>query len=111
MFLEVPTVDESAVERLRDALGQETLARLLSAWPAAADDLVRQLETAIAAGDLKAVGRAAHSIKGLAGNYGFRRFSRLAVELEEAGADHAALAEALRAELVRAKAEVTRLTA
>jgi signal transduction histidine kinase/DNA-binding NarL/FixJ family response regulator len=67
------------------ALGRDRARELLSHWPSSARDEMMKIERAVPADappDLDGAARAAHSLAGLAGNFGFSRLSDLARRVE-----------------------------
>jgi HPt (histidine-containing phosphotransfer) domain-containing protein len=73
------------LERLEEAFEDDTtgIADLLEMALGTGEKHRRALEEGIAAGDTEVVRRAAHSIKGSAGNIGAYEVMRLAAELDE----------------------------
>ncbi len=73
------------LERLEEAFEDDTtgIADLLEMALGTGEKHRRALEEGIAAGDAEVVRRAAHSIKGSAGNIGAYEVMRLAAELDE----------------------------
>jgi len=82
-------VDPAAVETLGRYRDGETtlLVRLSGILLRDTPPRLEELHGALARADADAVGRVAHTLRGSAANFGARRFSRLAGELEEIAED------------------------
>ncbi|MBP6864700.1 MAG: Hpt domain-containing protein [Candidatus Didemnitutus sp.] len=102
-------INPAAIEALREVApddGGKFLTELVDIFLADTPPRLRELEQALAAGDANAMARAAHSIKGSAGNFGADRVARFAAAVETAaktgdfataGQNSQALAEAYTA--------------
>ena len=82
---EAPDLEDAQVTAIQAVLRATEFQRLLSSFVEGAEQRVEALRAA--AGDLGALARAAHDLKGVAGNFGARRTSLLAAELEAACRD------------------------
>jgi HPt (histidine-containing phosphotransfer) domain-containing protein len=73
------------LERLKEAFGDDRagIADLLRRARETESTYLRALREGIGQADIRAVSRAAHSIKGSASNIGAIRFSRVAADIEE----------------------------
>jgi HPt (histidine-containing phosphotransfer) domain-containing protein len=72
--------------RLKEAFGEDDrvgIADLLRRARETESGYLRALREGIAQADIRAVARAAHSIKGSASNIGANRFSRVAADIED----------------------------
>jgi HPt (histidine-containing phosphotransfer) domain-containing protein len=102
--------DPASVSDLDSALSavegdRELLRRMAALFLAQMPDLLREIRTAIAAGDSPAVERAAHKLRGAAANFGARRACDAALDLERIGrTGDLACAGQILAELERATA-------
>jgi HPt (histidine-containing phosphotransfer) domain-containing protein len=97
-----PELDGAALERLRESLGDELLADLVSTFLEDAPVQLAALRDALAAGDAEAARRAAHTLKSNGATFGAERFAETCRSLEEM-AKAGALADAER---LRPRAEV-----
>lgn len=82
----IPVLDQAALAGLRDLLGTEFEALLISCseeLAAQIDTLGQALDARSTAGPAPAVTEAAHTLKGASGNLGCARLSALAAELEQ----------------------------
>ncbi|WP_282607332.1 ATP-binding protein [Pelagibius sp. Alg239-R121] len=79
---ELPIFDHDKFNELREALGDEGLHEALACVPAEASKSLAQIKESITAGDLENAQRAAHSIKGMASNFGAMRLLTIAREIE-----------------------------
>jgi PAS domain S-box-containing protein len=80
--MDAPLLDAEVLDALRNAIGNERLAALLAALPAAASRELNRIAAAQADGNAGGVERAAHDLKGLAGNFGARRLAEVAAALQ-----------------------------
>jgi diguanylate cyclase (GGDEF)-like protein len=95
-------IDSALLARLREALGSSiglAIQPFLEDMPA----YLEEMEQAIAVGDTEALRRAAHAVKGAAGNLGAAQLSIVAREIEELA--EAALVSEAAEPLARARAE------
>ncbi|HZI38445.1 MAG TPA: response regulator, partial [Acidimicrobiia bacterium] len=79
-----PGLDRAAIFERVDGDG-ELLAELVDLFVADSPGLVLALQAAVDAGDAEALERAAHTLKGSAGNFGPSRLAELALELQSLG--------------------------
>jgi len=77
-----PLFDESQIELLRDALGEDELGEMFADLPEAAQRSLAAIEVAVEANDLEQAKRAAHVLKGVAGSFGAARLALIAREIE-----------------------------
>jgi TMAO reductase system sensor TorS len=96
----IPLFDEVKLAELRETFGDEDFLAVLGSIADEGAKCINQIKAAIGAGDLAAARRAAHSLKGMAGNFGAERLAaasrRIEVEadtIESVAADVAALEE------------------
>ncbi|MBM3628027.1 MAG: response regulator [Alphaproteobacteria bacterium] len=82
---EAPDLEDAQVTAIQAVLRATEFQRLLAGFVEGAEQRIEALRGA--AGDLGALARAAHDLKGVAGNFGARRTSLLAAELEAACRD------------------------
>jgi signal transduction histidine kinase/CheY-like chemotaxis protein/HPt (histidine-containing phosphotransfer) domain-containing protein len=82
---EAPDLEDAQVTAIQAVLRATEFQRLLAGFVDGAEQRIEALRAA--AGDLGALARAAHDLKGVAGNFGARRTSLLAAELEAACRD------------------------
>ena len=78
----LPLFDSEKFNDLRDALGEDGLQEALGYVPAEAAKSLVEIRDSIAAGDLETAQRAAHSIKGMASNFGALRLQDIARQIE-----------------------------
>ncbi len=80
--LGLPLFDSEKFNDLRDALGDDGLQEALGYVPAEATKSIVQIRESISTGDLETAQRAAHSIKGMASNFGALRLQDIARQIE-----------------------------
>ncbi|TQV82041.1 ATP-binding protein [Denitrobaculum tricleocarpae] len=83
----LPLFDREKFDELRDALGDDGLQEALGFVPTEAAKSLAEIKNSIAAGDLETAQRAAHSIKGMASNFGAVRLQNVAREIETESPD------------------------
>ena len=76
-------IDLLAIGALREALGTESLQEALAKVSAEGGSYLNRLKEAIAKGDLDEARRAAHLLRGMAGNLGAQRVAALAGKIEK----------------------------
>jgi len=81
---EIPLVDQEAWEDLVDALGEESVATLMTSFRRNAPSQIEGIAAALAAGDFDKAKQIAHSLKGASGNLGFLRLEKQLSALESA---------------------------
>jgi HPt (histidine-containing phosphotransfer) domain-containing protein len=79
-----PVVDEKHMRILVDALGPETVRKLIAGVPDDADGYRARLAEACMRGDLSGARAAAHGLKGIAANLGLTALAELAGAMENA---------------------------
>lgn len=92
---DLPLFDHDKFNELREALGDDGLHEALACVPAEASKSLGQIKESIAAGDLETAQRAAHSIKGMASNFGAMRLQTIAREIETESPDIATVSQKL----------------
>ncbi|MFQ5631976.1 MAG: Hpt domain-containing protein [bacterium] len=109
----VQAVDpEEVLDRVDGDL--EFLQELAELFFDSSEELLEELQSAIASGDTVSVGTAAHTLKGAVGNFGAMRAFNLALELEKMGKngmlDQAkAVSANLEAELQEVKTQIQKI--
>lgn len=90
-------LDGQALPRLYRLGGEKLVQGMIAAFLGTAPARMREARAAAAAGDLEPLGRAMHSLRSTAGNFGSLRVPPLAARLEQAArsGDAAAVAAAL----------------
>lgn len=83
---EDPVLDGVALDRLRRIGGADLVRRMVELYLAAGPGRVSSVRDGAAAGDTRAVERAAHAMKSSAGNLGAIRLQKMAEALEAAAA-------------------------
>jgi histidine phosphotransfer protein HptB len=74
--------DTAKLAELRESFGKEDLRVALSCIPDEGAKCLNEMKAAIGAGDLDAARRAAHSLKGMAGNFGATRLAAISRRIE-----------------------------
>ncbi len=103
----VPLIDQAKLDELREALDDSDLRELLGSVPVMAGKLLRQIQDAIACGDLDSVMKLSHSLKGMAGNFAAVRIAAIARSIERS-ADSVDTASRMTADLEHAIEETRR---
>ena len=114
---ELPVLDSAVVSGLRQLTppGEpDVLAEVLNLFLVEVPPRMDRLRNAWASGNIEEVHRAAHSLKGSAGNIGARRLSEVCRQLDAKGksgdlAGLAPLVDALGVEFGKVEAEIRRL--
>ena len=75
-------IDGEQVRVLASAAGKEAVLPILDAFWQSNDELLAQLETAIAGGDADAAAKVAHALKGSAGNLGANAVAETSKQIE-----------------------------
>lgn len=91
----LPLFDLEKFDELREALGDDGLQEALGFVPAEASKSLAEIKSSIASGDLETAQRAAHSIKGMASNFGAVRLQNIAREIESESPDIESVTEKL----------------
>ena len=76
-----PTLSSRRLDQLRTDLGEQTLARLMASFVADAEAQMRDLRSALEAGDQRQASHILHTLKGSAANMGFTQVEALASEM------------------------------
>lgn len=92
---DLPLFDHDKFNELREALGDDGLHEALACVPAEASKSLGQIRESISSGDLETAQRAAHSIKGMASNFGALRLQTIAREIETESPDIATVSQKL----------------
>ena len=79
---DTPVFDEGKLGALRDAIGEGKLQELLADLSSESNKLLSEIQDALAAGDLETARKAAHGLKGMAGNFCATRVAAIAKEIE-----------------------------
>ncbi len=105
-----PVFDEAILTRLREMVHESDLREAIAGVPAEAAKAVNLIKVAIAAGDVRAARNAAHTLTGMASNFGAvrlaavgRRISLTSSDIEAVARDVAPLERALEETRVRIK--------
>ena len=77
-------IDGEQVRVLADAAGKEAVAPILDAFWQSNEELLEQLEAAIATGDADSAAKVAHALKGSAGNLGANAVAETSKRIEYA---------------------------
>ncbi|MTJ79696.1 MAG: Hpt domain-containing protein [Telmatospirillum sp.] len=80
--VEEPLIDRALVAELSATLGEEAFRSLLDRFLASLPEKIGDLSTSVRLGDLPALARSAHSLRGAALSLGFRRLGECLRELE-----------------------------
>jgi len=109
-----PLIDQDAWENIKSMTDSAFLAELIDVYLNDSPQLIEQMRAGIAAGDIEAVRRAAHSLKSNSASFGANRLANAARELEmiaKGGTlDGAGIRfEAVEAEFVQLLPELTEL--
>lgn len=83
----VDVLDRAALDQIRQLQGADQpdlLRQVIEIYLDSSAQLVRQIDTALAAADADAAGRAAHALKSSSGNVGAAAVTQLAAEIEAA---------------------------
>ena len=75
-------IDGEQVRVLADAAGKDAVLPILDAFWQSNDELLEQLEAAIASGDADAAAKVAHALKGSAGNLGANAVAETSKQVE-----------------------------
>jgi signal transduction histidine kinase/CheY-like chemotaxis protein/HPt (histidine-containing phosphotransfer) domain-containing protein len=78
----VPLFDTTKLAQLRESFGEQDFRIALSCIPDEGAKCLNQIKAAISAGDLDAARKAAHSLKGMAGNFGAVRLASISRRIE-----------------------------
>jgi HPt (histidine-containing phosphotransfer) domain-containing protein len=83
-YATLPAMDRDKLVELRTVVGEAELRVMLDLLPAEGQRAMEAIETARVAGDMDRARRAAHGLKGLAGNFGAQRIETVARDIENA---------------------------
>lgn len=75
-------IDKEAWERMKSMTGPAFLVELIDVFLKDSPELIKQMRSGLAAGDIERVRRAAHSIKSNSASFGADRLAGVARELE-----------------------------
>jgi two-component system, sensor histidine kinase and response regulator len=100
---EFPDLDDSQLDGLMRLMPAVRLRAIIEGFLTAAQTRLKRIETCASSGDMAAMAREAHDLKGVSGNFGARRLQHLADRLEQAAkASDTQEARALTREVRRA---------
>jgi PAS domain S-box-containing protein len=101
-----PDLDDAQLDALTRLMPAKRLRVIIESFLAAAQARLQQIEACAHQGDLAAMAREAHDLKGVSGNFGARRLQHLAERLEHAAKAHDAASVSLLTQEVR-RASIT----
>ena len=78
----LPAMDPGKLGELRSIVGDDELRSMLDLLPIEGRRAIEAIEDARVAGDMDRARRAAHGLKGLAGNFGAQRIEAVARDIE-----------------------------
>ena len=78
----MPLFDERGLGALRAAIGEEKLQNFMADLSSESNKLLREIQDALAGGDLDTARKAAHELKGMAGSCCAARVAAIANEIE-----------------------------
>ena len=78
----IPLFDDAKLAELRKTFGETDFLVALGCIPGEGAKCLNQIKAAIGAGDLNGARRAAHSLKGMAGNFGATRLAAISRRIE-----------------------------
>jgi HPt (histidine-containing phosphotransfer) domain-containing protein len=81
----MPVIDKATFEELKQMSGADFINELIDAFLEDGPLMIRQMEAALAAGDVESFRRNAHSLKSNANTFGATELGTLARELETMG--------------------------
>ena len=81
----MPAIDKATFEELKQMSGADFINELIDAFLDDTPQMIRNMETAVAAGDVESFRRNAHSLKSNAYTFGATELGELAKELERMG--------------------------
>jgi HPt (histidine-containing phosphotransfer) domain-containing protein len=77
-----PLIDKEAWERMKSMTGSAFLVELIDVFLKDSPELIKQMHSGLAAGDVESVRRAAHSLKSNSASFGADRLATVSRELE-----------------------------
>ena len=77
-----PLIDKEAWESMKSMTGPAFLAELIDVFLKDSPDLIKEMRSGLAAGDVEGVRRAAHSLKSNSASFGASRLAGVARDLE-----------------------------
>ena len=77
-----PILDQAALDAVRQVMAQDMMIQLVEIMDRTSRETMKLLLDHLDAGDLTAAQRAAHKLKGSAGNLGLRRLWRVSMNIE-----------------------------
>jgi HPt (histidine-containing phosphotransfer) domain-containing protein len=84
----MPAIDKAAFEELKQMSGPDFINELIDAFLEDAPDMIQNMQTAAANGDVESFRRNAHSLKSNASTFGATNLGALAKELEFMGREN-----------------------
>jgi PAS domain S-box-containing protein len=100
---EFPDLDDAQLDGLMRLMPAVRLRAIIESFLTAAQTRLQRIESCASSGDMAAMAREAHDLKGVSGNFGARRLQHLADKLEQAAkASDTQAAKALTREVRRA---------
>jgi HPt (histidine-containing phosphotransfer) domain-containing protein len=84
----MPVIDKTTFEELKQMSGTDFINELIDAFLDDAPDMIQNMQTAVAAGDVESFRRNAHSLKSNAYSFGATELGALAKELEFMGKEN-----------------------
>jgi HPt (histidine-containing phosphotransfer) domain-containing protein len=84
----MPVIDKTTFEELKQMSGTDFINELIDAFLDDAPDMIQNMQTAVAAGDVESFRRNAHSLKSNAYTFGATELGALAKELEFMGKEN-----------------------
>ncbi len=81
-YAALPAMDQGKLIELRSIVGDDELRAMLDLLPVEGRRAIEAIEAARVAGDMDRARRAAHGLKGLAGNFGAQRIEAVARYIE-----------------------------
>jgi histidine phosphotransfer protein HptB len=84
----MPAIDRAAFDELKQMSGADFINELIDAFLEDAPHMIRNMQAAVAAGEVEAFRRNAHSLKSNAYTFGATELGRLAKELELMGKEN-----------------------
>ncbi|MGH1379080.1 MAG: ATP-binding protein [Alphaproteobacteria bacterium] len=76
-------LDIEMIQSLMDTLGKEQFSNLLKGFLDKADEIMENINAVIIEGNIPSLGARAHELKGMSGNFGMKKISAIAGEIEK----------------------------
>jgi HPt (histidine-containing phosphotransfer) domain-containing protein len=84
----MPVIDQTTFNELKQMSGEDFITELIDAFLDDAPEMIRNMQTALEAGDVESFRRNAHSMKSNANTFGATELGALARELELMGKEN-----------------------